>query len=202
MSAFMRSSDRQQQVTNGKKHGFYKLPTVTSDLELAVDDDVLDDASDLSQQDFDVKYAPDLDDMSTQAGTEPPSPAGVEMRKPVVKRTVDASLALGQNAEKTPASAALTPAKAKTSEGQSSAMIGGAFIQGEAAEIYSNPPANYQMYPRNSPTVVEENKPQDLGTVGAWDLEEAEEWEVKKVHQRQESKSTVASDSDMLLAAP
>jgi hypothetical protein len=76
---------------------------------------------------------------------------------------------LGQNAEKTPASAALTPAKAKTSEGQSSAMIGGAFIQGEAAGIYANPPANYQMYPRSSPTGVEEPLEPKASIAAAWE---------------------------------
>jgi len=62
-----------------------------------------------------------------------------------------------------PASAILTPAKAVScapEKIQEGAMIGGAFIQGEA-DIYSNPPANYQMYPRtlrNSPVGVEEQK--------------------------------------------
>merc|ERR1719395_409139 len=68
-----------------------------------------------------------------------------------------------------PASAILTPAKAVScppEKIQEGAMIGGAFIQGEA-DIYSNPPANYQMYPRtlrNSPTGMVEKK-QDLSTL-------------------------------------
>jgi hypothetical protein len=37
-------------------------------------------------------------------------------------------------------------------------MVGASFVQGEA-DIYTNPPANYTMYPRKAPKVaVEEHK--------------------------------------------
>lgn len=126
------------------------------------------------------------------------------------------------------ASAALTPAKVTcppTKTTHESALIGGAFIQGEA-DIYSNPPANYQMYPRtlrNSPTGLVEKK-QDLSTltpsaveflqqrlqakmvdfeelVVGVDVIEAVERQECKSDARKESKSTVASDSDMLAVA-
>jgi len=95
------------------------------------------------------------------------------------------------------ASVALTPAKVtcppKTTH--ESALIGGAFIQGEA-DIYSNPPANYQMYPRTLRKMLDFKE-----LVVGVDLIEAVERQECKSGTRKESKSTVASDSDMLAFA-
>merc|ERR1719316_296569 len=38
-------------------------------------------------------------------------------------------------------------------------MIGATFVQGEAADIYTNPPSNYQMYPRKPAAAAETTAP-------------------------------------------
>jgi hypothetical protein len=93
--------------------------------------------------------------------TNPPANYQMYPRKPAAATEKTAPVARDCFEDSSDEGKVVAPLPAMIEESPMPAMVGATFVQGEA-DIYTNPPANYQMYPRkpkNASTGVEEKKP-------------------------------------------